>query len=87
MRRVALTTFDNPHDPFEQFDSWNRFDMEHEYFTCAYLGRIARTSDQLTDQENDAEVERAIDEIIKYDFRNIYKKVYKDEPESETVNA
>lgn len=70
-----LTTFDNPFDPFEQFTSWFLFDEEKGYHTCAYLGRIARTSDQLTDEENEAEVERAIDEIIKYDFLNIYKKV------------
>ena len=35
----------------------------------------ARTSDELSDEENNLEVERAIDEIIKYDFRNIYRKV------------
>lgn len=73
--RCMLTTFDNPHDPFEQFTSWFLFDVEKGYDSCAYLGRIARTSDQLSEEENDLEVERAIDEIIKYDFRNIYKKV------------
>ena len=51
------------------------FDEEKGYHTCAYLGRIARTSDQFTEEENDQEIERAIDEIIKYDFMNIYKKV------------
>ena len=61
-----LTTVDNPFDPFEQFTS---------YHTCSYLGRIARTSDQLSEEENELENERAIDEILKYDFRNIYKKV------------
>jgi hypothetical protein len=70
-----LTTFDNPYNPFEQFTSWFLFDVEKGYNTCSYLGRIARTSDQLSEEENDLEVERAIDEIIKYDFRNIYKKV------------
>jgi hypothetical protein len=45
------------------------------YHTCSYLGRIARTSDQLSEEENELENERAIDEILKYDFRNIYKKV------------
>lgn len=70
-----LTTFDNPYNPFEQFDSWFLFDVEKGYNSCAYLGRIARTSDQFSEEENDREVERAIDEIIKYDFRNIYKKV------------
>lgn len=71
----ALTTIDNPFDPFKQFTSWFLFDTEKGYNSCAYLGRIARTSNQLSDEENNQEIERAIDEIIKYDFRNIYKKV------------
>ena len=75
--KCALTTFDNPFDPFEQFTSWFLFDEEKGYHSTAYLGRIARTSDQLSEEENEVEIERAIDEIIKYDFRNIYKKVKK----------
>ena len=75
MAKCALTTFDNPFDPFENFDSWYQFDLDHGYDSSGYLDRIARTSDQLSDEENDREIERAIDEIIKYDFRNIYKKV------------
>lgn len=71
----ALTTFDNPFDPFEQFSDWFLFDVEKGYNTCAYLARIARTSDQFTDEENEREVELAINEIIRYDFMNIYKKV------------
>ena len=71
----ALTTFDNPYNPFEQFSDWFLFDMEKGYNTCAYLARIARTSDQFTDEENEREVEQAINEIIRYDFMNIYKKV------------
>lgn len=79
MAKCALTTFDNPYDPFEQFENWYAFDNEKGYGTCAYLDRIARTSDQLTEVENDLEIERAINEIIKYDFRNIYKKIKKQE--------
>lgn len=71
----ALTTVDNPYNPFEQFASWFLFDEEKGYHSCAYLGRIARTSDQLSDEENNQEIERAIDEIIKYDFTNTYRKV------------
>ena len=75
MAKVALTTIDNPYNPFTEFDSWLRFDLDNKYDCCGFLGRIARTSDQLSDEENEVEIERAIDEIIKYDFLNIYKKV------------
>lgn len=75
-KKARLTTFDNPFNPFTEFDSWFLFDCEKGYNSCAYLARVARTSEQLTEQENDEEIERAIDEIIKYDFQNIYKKVY-----------
>ena len=73
-----LTTFDNPYDPFEQFSSWILFDVEKGYNKCSYLGRIAKLSDEMSTTEEDEEVERAIDEIIKYDFMNIYKKVRKE---------
>ena len=63
--KCALTTVDNPYNPFEQFLSWFLFDEEKGYHSCAYLGRIARTSDQLSDEENNQEIKRAIDEIIK----------------------
>ena len=72
-----LTTFDNPFDPFEDFTSWFMFDIEKGYYACNYLARIANLSDEMTQKERDAEIERAIDEIIFYDFRNIYKKVSK----------
>lgn len=78
MARVCmLTTIDNPFNPFDDFDSWFSFDVEKGYNSSAYLARIARTSEQLSDEENNSEIERAIDEIIKYDFMNIYKKIVK----------
>lgn len=70
-----LTTVDNPFDPFEQFTSWFLFDVEKGYNTCSYLARIANTTDDMTELETNLEIERAIDEIIKFDFINIYKKV------------
>lgn len=72
-----LTTFDNPYDPFEQFTSWFLFDVEKGYNSCAYLDRIANIPDSYTIEERRIEIERAIDEIIKYDFMNIYKKIKK----------
>lgn len=76
--KTMLTTIDNPFNPFENFDSWFLFDVEKGYNSCAYLARIAKTSDEFTEEEEAEEIERAIDEIIKYDFMNIYVKVKED---------
>lgn len=86
-KRFALTTIDNPFDPFEQFDSWFMFDVEKGYNSCGYLARIMNDTDSFSDEETDAEIERAIDEIIQYDFLNIYKKVVKEvpDPQEDTV--
>lgn len=72
-----LTTFDNPFDPFEQFTSWLLFDKEKGYNTCEKLDRITHYTDDMSEEEINDEHERGIDEIILYDFLNIYKKVYR----------
>ena len=73
--KVMLTTIDNPYDPFNDFTSWYMYDVEHGYNSCSYVARIAKTSEQFTEKENNEEIERAIDEIILHDFLNIYVKV------------
>ena len=70
-----LTTFDNPFDPFEQFDQWFAFDVEKQYYSCSRLARIAKLQEDFTQKETNEAIERAIDEIIEHDFLNIYKKV------------
>ena len=75
MAKYMITTVDNPYNPYENFDSWFMFDMDKGYNTCSYLSRVAYTSDSLSDAENDREIERAIDEIIKYDPTNMYRKI------------
>ena len=82
-----LTTFDNPFDPFEQFSSWFLFDVEKGYNTCSYLARVAKTTDDMTEKEESEEIERAIDEIIKHDFLNIYKKVRRNEQQNAQPNG
>lgn len=71
----ALTTVDNPYNPFDDFKKWYMFDNDHGYNSCSYLARVARTSDALAPNENDKALEEAIDDIIRLDFMNIYKKV------------
>jgi len=78
MAQCMITTKDNPYDPFTQFDDWYMYDLDKGYSSCCYLARITNTTDQMTDQENSKEIERAIDEIIKYDFMNMYLKLKHD---------
>lgn len=77
-RAVALTTIDNPFDPFDQFDEWFLFDNEKGYNSCGRLMRISKVSDEMSEEEKLAETERAIDEIIKHDFLDVFTKVVKD---------
>lgn len=80
-RECMLTTFDNPFDPFEQFSSWLSFDNEKDHYCCERVDRIATISDSMSEEEVNAEIERAIDSIIEHDFLNIYKKVVQETPE------
>lgn len=82
MATVMLTTTDNEWNPFTNYDEWYNRDLElsrenERIDTCGYIALIARTSDAFTDEENDREIERAINEIIRFDFKNIYVKVKK----------
>ena len=77
MTDVMLTTIDNPFDPFTQWDDWKRFDEDMGYYTCNYLARIAITSDDASDADNDAAINIAIDEIVRLNITGMYRKVYK----------
>lgn len=81
MARVALTTIDNPFNPLKDYDKWFGFEVEHGYNTAAYVGRVAHTSDLMSEYEEEQEIERAIDECIKLDPFGIYKKVVDSSPE------
>ena len=73
---VMLSTIDNPFDPFTQWDEWKRYDEDMKYFTCNYLARIAKTSDDLSDADNEQAIEDAINEIVSLNILGIYKKVF-----------
>ncbi len=77
MEDVMLTTVDNPYDPFTHFDEWQVFDEAKGYYTCSYLARIVKTSDELSDTDEALAISQAIDEIVKLNILGIYRKVTK----------
>lgn len=78
MAESMLTTVDNPYNPFIQFDEWKAFDESKGYYTCEYLARIAKTSHELSDEDNSLAIEDAINEIIYFNVLGIYQKVTKE---------
>lgn len=72
--RSMITTTDNPYDPFTQFDAWFNFDNDKGYCSCAYLARIAKVSDDLSDIDQEQAIDLAVDEIISLNVLGIYKK-------------
>lgn len=83
-----LTTTDNPFDPCEQFDAWLNYDKLMGYDTLELLAREARTSDdELSDAENEREIDEAITRIIVRDPLNIYIRVRKQVPMQTQVDS
>lgn len=65
-KEVAITTEDNPFDPFTEFDSWLSYDVQMGYSTCERLAAIDDSCPHsLTDDENNYFVEEAINELLK----------------------
>jgi hypothetical protein len=80
-RDFMLTTKDNPFNPWTQYDDWYAYDRDKGYNSPSYQARIAVTSDDLSDEENDLIINDAIEEIIRidqqYGFNVGYTKAYK----------
>lgn len=72
--QYMLTTNDNPFDPFTQFDEWNAYDRQLGYNSLAYLGRVVRTSPDLSQADQDLAITQAMDEIVS-ENGGLYKKV------------
>lgn len=73
---AMLTTFDNPHNPFTEFDKWWKFDcFDRGYKTNELLARVVATSDELSEADEDLANEQAIQDILEFDPLGIYVRV------------
>ena len=78
MPEMMLTTIDNPFSPFTQWDEWKRYDEDKKYYTCSYLARIAKTSDDLSEADYNKAIDDAIEEIVSLNINGMYNKVYEE---------
>lgn len=71
-----LTTYDNPYNPFDEFEAWFKWDMRMKYNTCGMLAREAATSIVFSDEVNDQLTVEAMDRLCA-DEPLLYRKVTK----------
>ena len=74
-----LTTPDNEYDPFTQFKQWYMRDVELGHNTCSKLARLTNNTGDLTDEEEQADTERAMDRMVELFFLDHYIKVQRKE--------
>jgi hypothetical protein len=64
MDNVMLSTVDNPYNPHTQFDQWYTWDRTNGYNTLSYLAHIVRSSDELSQADQDLAIEQAMTDIV-----------------------
>ena len=71
-----LTTIDNPFDPFTQYEEWFVWDEAAGYHSTAFLARVVRSSEELSEYDQRLAFEQGIDEIIKENVSGVYRKAF-----------
>jgi hypothetical protein len=75
MAQHLLSTSDNPWNPWTQWDQWYAWDLQAGYHTLAYLARIMKSSDEISQPDQDLAYDHAVEEILEYNVTGNYIKV------------
>ena len=91
-REWALSTSDNPFNPFDDFKLWHEWDFSHGYCTVEYLARVIAehgefSNNTISEAETSKEIYEAMEEILDFNLTGNYIKVYKDENVSELIDT
>lgn len=70
-----LTTVDNPFNPFTHYDEWSAWDNTAGYHTEAFLARVHRGSDEMSEADEEQAERDAIDEIVRENVSGMHIKV------------
>lgn len=69
---VMLTTVDNPWNPFTHFDEWREYDESSGWYTLPLLGRVALTSDEMSEADQDFAITEAMKEIVQENVSGVH---------------
>lgn len=82
-----LTTVDNPFDPFTDFDEWNAYDMSLGYHTMAFLARVASSSHDLSEADQEWAIEQAVQEIARENVSGVHRLVAREDKQEVTSSS
>ena len=75
-----VTTYDNPFDPFTDFNEWNSYDIQLGYNTCALIDRVYNAfveSKEIDEVESEIQRVEAMKRIVSL-MPNVYKLIVKE---------
>ena len=75
-----VTTYDNPFDPFTDFNEWNSYDIQLGYNTCALIDRVYNAfveSNEIDEIESEIQRVEAMKRIVSL-MPNVYKLISKE---------
>lgn len=75
MSNQMLTTVDNPFNPFTNYDEWDSWDRRSGYHTNSLIGRVAITSPELSEADQDVAYQRAIEEIAEHNVSGVHRLI------------
>lgn len=76
MSNIAITSIDNPFNPFKDFDKWLNFDLRKGKLSCcSVLANASISSPDLDKEAEDLADEMAINDIVANHPAGIYLKI------------
>ena len=79
MAEYAVTTMDNPWNPFVYPNEWSDWDDKYGWTTNEWLAVFALTSSSLDDETNERIVTDGVNDFLELNPFGIHYKVYREE--------
>ena len=82
MAEYAITTMDNPWNPFTYPDEWLDWDRKNGYTTNEWLAKYALVSSSLDNDANKRIIDEGVKDFLALNPFGIHYKVYKEEADT-----
>lgn len=80
-KEIMLTTYDNPFNPFTDFETWWKEDLILGHNCCGLLAKTSNVSDVSSDEMNKKYIIDAMNEIVSEEpliYRIVTREDYED---------